>query len=71
MEAHICSLCRVIGTSRNKAVHNFVKLKKKIALKSYKGIGVGENIRGSSSGVFLGGLFWEDKLVHLTSVSAK
>ena len=49
----------------------FIDYLKKITLKSYKGIGVGENIRGSSSGVFLGGLFWEDKLVHLTSVSAK
>ena len=49
----------------------FISYLKKIALKSYKGIGIGSNIRGDSSGIFLGGLFWENKLVHLTTVSAK
>ena len=48
----------------------FLSRLKEINPKFYKGIGVGTNLRGGSAEVLLGGLFWNDKLVHLTSISA-
>ena len=48
----------------------FLSRLKEINPKFYKGIGVGTNLRGGSAEVLLGGLFWNDKLVHLTSISS-
>ena len=53
-----------------KSVKEFLERLKQVSIKSYKGVGMGENFRGDSNNTLVGGLSWQGELIHLSSVSA-
>ena len=58
-------------TPENKHVHQaktFLNKIKKFSYEKYEGVGLGSNLRATKSGFIVAGLYYQDKVIHLSCV---